>query len=859
MVKQLMLLPNYKINKNYNRYLPLLIIVAAVVLAFAPIFQGKIPINARNLVSFFSPWYYEKFAGFPAGVPGKPGMLDQLRLYYPYMRLTQEAYRHGELPLWNPYNFAGNPHMAEWQSGVFYPLHILLPLLPLQVYWTLFQLMAFFLSGLFTYWYLLNLKIGKLAAIFGGTTFMFSEFMVTWNMEVVTAPHSILWLPLILLAVDRFVARPKAKGRRTKVWWLVGLGGLVMSILAGYWQTTLYVMAVTLIYTVYRLCYWFFGRDRFFSWKKIAVTPEPRSHALATHGRRPWEQGSVLWGLFIFLWIPLSLGLTSFHLLPTNELLGRSSREYINSQSRIQEILKGYLLPARHLVTLFSPDYFGHEATRNYFARVGGGWYYEHVIFVGTIPLLLSIVALAAKKKGKIRKDILFWLAVIVISASFSFKTPWAEAVFSYNIPVLSTGIANRILFVEAFGLSVLSAFGISLLADSDNRKRAIKIGLAGALGIIVLFFNTLITKTSLGAADPAKDPQLYLISLRNMVLPSAVYFLSLILLGIAIRKNGLIKISIAGIILISLAQNIYQFRKFTAFSEKMFIYPVHPTINWLQKNSGINRFIGYNGKFLGDNFATNFGIYSIEGYDSLNDYKRSVLLHSAVEGKLDLDLPRSADVVLGRNLENLRTIKLMKLFGIKYLVDHPEWLDTGPTVNKKRLPDDSQRLVFKNGDWKIWDFLDAFPRAFLAGKYEVIPDGEKLISRLYEDSFDPRQSILLDQEPGKDFSISTDELAQVKILQYRPTKIVFETSSASDQLLFLSDTWYPGWKAKLENGRELKILTADYALRAVPVPAGDHTITMWYFPAAFKIGLTVALATLAAVGFMVLIKIDDK
>jgi len=781
-----------------------------VLLAFYPIFQGKIPLNARNLVSFFSPWYYEKFAGFPVGVPAKPGMLDQLRLYYPYMRLTQEVYRHGELPLWNPYNFAGNPHMAEWQSGAFYPLHVLLPLLPLPVYWTLFQLMAFFLAGLFTYWYLLNLKIGKLAAIFGGTTFMFSEFMVTWNMEVVTAPHSILWLPLILLTVDRLVVRTKDEGRRTKVWWLVGLGGLVMSILAGYWQTTLYVMLVTAIYIFYRI------------WqKKLLLTS---------------------YSLLFLAWFPFALALTFFHLIPTNELLARSSREYINSQSRIQEILKGYLLPARHLVTLFAPDYFGHEATRNYFARVGGGWYYEHVIFVGTIPLLLTIAALAAKKKGKIRNDILFWLAVVVISASFSFKTPWAEAVFDYKIPVLSTGIANRILFMEAFGLSVLSAFGTSLLVDSDNRKRAIKIGLAGSLGIIVLFLNTMITKTSLGAADPAKDPQLYLISLRNMALPSAVYFLSLVLLGTAIWKNSLIKIAIVGMILISLTQNIYQFRKFTAFSEKMFVYPVNPVIAWLQKNSGINRFIGYNGKFLGDNFATQFGIYSVEGYDSLNDYKRSVLLHSAVEGRLDLDLPRSADVILGRNLENLRTIKLMKLFGIKYLVDHPEWLDAGPTADKKRLPDGSQRLVFENGDWKIWEFLDVFPRAFLAGKYEVIPDGEKLISRLYGDSFDPRQTILLNQEPGSEFSILPDELAQVNILQYRPTKIVFETFSAFDQLLFLSDTWYPGWKAKLENGRELKILTADYALRAVPVPAGDHTITMWYFPESFRTGLITAL-----------------
>lgn len=645
---------------------------------------------------------------------------------------------------------------------------------------------------------------------------MFSEFMVTWNMEVVTAPHSILWLPLILLAVDRLIVRSKDEGRRTKVrtWWCIGLLSLVFSILAGYWQTTFYVMIVAMIYTFYR--------------SLSSIIHHPLSII-----SKPL--------LTILIWFPLAFGLTAFHLLPTNELLARSSREYINSQSRIQEILKGYLLPARHLVTLFAPDYFGHEATRNYFARVGGGWYYEHVIFVGTIPLLLAIVALAAKKKGKIRNDILFWLLMVVISASFSFKTPWAVAVFRYKIPVLSTGIANRILFVEAFGLSILSAFGISLLADAANRKRAIKIGLAGGLGIIVLFLNTLITKTSFGAVAPIKEPQLYLISLRNMVLPAAVYFLSLILLGTVIWKNGFIKIAIAGMILISLTQNIYQFRKFTAFSEKMFVYPIHPTIEWLQKNAGINRFIGYNGKFLGDNFATNFGIYSVEGYDSLNDYKRSVLLHSAVKGRLDLDLPRSADVILGRNLENLRTIKLMKLFGIKYLVDHPEWLDTGPTADKKRLQDGSQRLVFENGDWKIWEFLDAFPRAFLAGQYEVIPDGEKLISRLYEDSFDPRQNILLDQEPEKDFSIQQDELAQVKILQYRPTKIVFETSAASDQLLFLSDTWYPGWQAKLENGQELKILAADYALRAMPVPAGNHTITMWYFPDSFRNGLIIA------------------
>ena len=128
---------------------PYLVILVVTLVAFYPaILQKKIPLNGNNLVSFFSPWTYQKWDGYPAGVPAKPGILDQLRIYYPYMRLTQESYRIGQIPLWNPYNFAGNPHMAEWQSGVLYPLHILLPLIPLPAYWTLYQMVGIFLAGL---------------------------------------------------------------------------------------------------------------------------------------------------------------------------------------------------------------------------------------------------------------------------------------------------------------------------------------------------------------------------------------------------------------------------------------------------------------------------------------------------------------------------------------------------------------------------------------------------------------------------------------------------------------------------------------------------------------------------------------
>lgn len=662
---------------------------------------------------------------------------------------------------------------------------------------------------------------------------MLSSFMTTWNMEVIVTTHSILWLPLILLAIDKIIAFSSSRGRsmrrvegssasdtnKTIPWWLIGLGGLVFSILSGYWQTTLYVMAVSSIYAIYRIA--------------------------SLYGIRALIINHQL--LIIYLWIPLALGLTSFHLLPTWELFNRSSRPSVNSSERLQNILKGYLLPARHLVTLFAPDYFGHPTTRNYFANVGGGTYYEHALFTGTIVLFLAMVAVTIAIGTK-KIDVIFWLIVGVVAASFSFKTPWAIWVYDANIPVLSTGIANRILFVPAFSLSFLAAAGLDELIKGRGRKQLLLVSLIFILAVSVLFGVTIQNKTSLGSIKKEELSTLYLTSVRNMVIPAAVLSLGIILLLISRKKESRNGINFCLILLLVAGQNLYQHYKFTPFSEPEFTYPQHSTLEWLKENAGINRFIGYNGQFLNDNFATYYGLYTVEGYDSLNDLNRAMFIKSAVDGKLDHDLPTSADVALDRNLKNERAIKLMKLFGIKYLVDHPQWIDVGPTSSLNRLPDDKQKLMFSDGDWKIWEYLDAYPRAFLVGSYETIRDDQKLVDRFYASDFDPRSSVLISEPLPGNFSIVDDETSKVEIKKYTPTKIVFDTFSSKDQLLVLSDTYYPGWQARLENGKLLPVLTADYAVRAIPIPSGNHTITMWYFPDSLKKGLVIALFSLSVV-----------
>jgi uncharacterized membrane protein YfhO len=61
---------------------------------------------------------------------------------------------------------------------------------------------------------------------------------------------------------------------------------------------------------------------------------------------------------------------------------------------------------------------------------------------------------------------------------------------------------------------------------------------------------------------------------------------------------------------------------------------------------------------------------------------------------------------------------------------------------------------------------------------------------------------------------------------------------------LVLHDTWDPGWRARVD-GDPAEVLRADFAFRAVRVPAGRHAVELRYAPGSFRLGL--AAAALAA------------
>ena len=98
------------------------------------------------------------------------------------------------------------------------------------------------------------------------------------------------------------------------------------------------------------------------------------------------------------------------------------------------------------------------------------------------------------------------------------------------------------------------------------------------------------------------------------------------------------------------------------------------------------------------------------------------------------------------------------------------------------------------------------------------------------------------------------DSLSTIQLTSYEPNRLVYKASTPKDGVVVFSEIYYPGWQATID-GQLVDIARADYILRAINVPAGEHTIEMWFDPQSIQVTESIAYAALALllIGVMVL------
>ncbi len=89
---------------------------------------------------------------------------------------------------------------------------------------------------------------------------------------------------------------------------------------------------------------------------------------------------------------------------------------------------------------------------------------------------------------------------------------------------------------------------------------------------------------------------------------------------------------------------------------------------------------------------------------------------------------------------------------------------------------------------------------------------------------------------------------APARILKFTPNALLIETEARQPGLLVLGEAWYPGWKAEI-GGRVVDTLPANGWMRAVPIPAGRHTVRVFFRQNYLPVGGAISLLGAGALG----------
>ena len=106
-----------------NLQIPVVVILIILLFSYPFILHGKLPIPSDTIIGLYHPFRDLYAKNYPNGIPYKNFLItDPVRQQYPWRHLATESEKHLQLPLWNPYSFAGTPLLDNFQTAAFLPV-----------------------------------------------------------------------------------------------------------------------------------------------------------------------------------------------------------------------------------------------------------------------------------------------------------------------------------------------------------------------------------------------------------------------------------------------------------------------------------------------------------------------------------------------------------------------------------------------------------------------------------------------------------------------------------------------------------------------------------------------------------------
>lgn len=155
-------------------------------------------------------------------------------------------------------------------------------------------------------------------------------------------------------------------------------------------------------------------------------------------------------------------------------------------------------------------------------------------------------------------------------------------------------------------------------------------------------------------------------------------------------------------------------------------------------------------------------------------------------------------------------------------------------TIGANPTPGAGEEVFSGESGMKVYKQSAAFPRTWAIHNLLQVRDiasGNQLIAQHLSDF--RHAAFMLHQPPNVE---SCDTPDGVALQEHREDRVLITASMSCKGMVVLSDTFYPGWRARVD-GKSATIYEVNGAMRGIVVPAGFHTITLRYRPVSVLLG----------------------
>ncbi|MFN2132072.1 MAG: YfhO family protein [Anaerolineae bacterium] len=804
-----------------------LLLASILIFLWPAVWGGRVLLPADLLFEVDSLWRPMAPEGFLR--PGNHLLSDQVLQFAPWEAFARRALSEGNLPLWNPYTNGGVPFLGNAQSAMLSPFRLIGYLFPYQASFVVTAVLRLLIAGIFTYSFARAVGMGQPGALLSMIAFTYAGPLIAW----LGHPHSFVlaWLPAMLWATERALAT----GR-------LGYAGLSAffigaQFLGGHPETSFHVLLAWLAYGLYRVL----SRAR-------------------TARNNLWPGLARLLGS-----LGVGCTLSAVQLLPVIESIYHSTALGQRTASGLplgagffeHALLDWHDWPT--LVTALLPQFYGSPVDQSYFYPWSN--YIEQNLYVGIVPLALAGIAVwyAMRRTPHSRRGIVVFFAVMAgISLGVALRLPVLTLVG--DLPLFRLAANGRLRMIYAFSLAILAGFGLDRLEKDPRARRAalyalvaiaiLSVVLIAAEHAAFVLFEKQIVASGRAFFEAQQGTPAYPLSLAyyyaqvetryqqklSLASPTnAAMYLPVLAAGIwtalyRLQRGPFSRLWTGCVLALVFLDAFLTWSHFHPAVPSDQVYPEPPAVRFLEQDPGLYRVAGL-GATLSPNTGMLFALSDIRGYETLVPERYDALF----------------DRIAGSYRHHFHALlasadsPLLDLLNVRYVIaDRPlggRW-----------------ELAYTQGGVYVYRNPGVLSRAFVVYDAVVVAGAQASLERVAEGELDWRSVVVLEERPAGWQPPAQAPASQptVDLAHYGPDRISLQVETAAQGLLVLTDTYAPGWTARVD-GRPTPVYVADHAFRAVVVPQGTHAILFRYDPLSFRIGAALsgltasALLTLAA------------